>query len=58
MRVALSREQLLRVIDDLSADKLPDLADLIDTLIDGDDEPVGVEERAAYRQIRNEMRRG
>ena len=58
MRVALSREQLHRVIDDLPADKLPALADLIHTLIDEDDEPVGAEEVAEYRRIRDEMRRG
>ena len=58
MHVALSREQLHRVIDDLPADKLPALADLIHTLIDEDDEPVGAEELAEYRRIRDEMRRG
>ena len=46
MHVALSREQLHRVIDDLPADKLPALADLIHTLIDEDDEPVGAEDLA------------
>ena len=56
--MALSREQLHRVIDDLPADKLPALADLINTLIDEDDEPVGAEELAEYRRIRDEMRRG
>ncbi len=58
MHVALSREQLHRVIDDLPADKLPALADLIHTLIDEDDEPVGAEDLAEYRRIRDEMRRG
>lgn len=58
MRVALSREQLHRMIDDLPADKLPGLADLLHTLIDEDDEPVGAEELAEYRRIRDEMRRG
>ena len=56
MHVALSREQLHRVIDDLPADKLPALADLISTLIDEDDEPVGAEELNEYRRIRDEMR--
>ncbi len=41
MHVALSWEQLHRVIDDLPADKLAALADLIHTLIEEDDEPVG-----------------
>lgn len=56
--MALSREQLHRVIDDLPADKLPALADLVHTLIDQDDKPVGAEELAEYRRIRDEMRRG
>ncbi len=56
--MAVSREQLHRVIDDLPADKLPALADLIHRLIDEDDEPVGREELAEYRRIRDEMRRG
>ena len=56
--MALSREQLHRVIDDLPANKLPALADLINTLIDEDDEPVGAEELAEYRRILDEMRRG
>ncbi|MCY0877416.1 MAG: hypothetical protein OWU84_00500 [Firmicutes bacterium] len=58
MQVTLSREQLHRVIDDLPADKLPTLADLISKLIDEDDEPVSAEELAEYRRIRDEMRRG
>ena len=58
MHAALFREQLHRVIDDLPADKLPALADLIHTLIDEDDEPVGAEELAEYRRIRDKMRRG
>ncbi|MCY0900469.1 MAG: hypothetical protein OWU33_16365 [Firmicutes bacterium] len=58
MHVTLSREQLHRVIDDLPADKLPALADLISKLIDEDDEPVSAEELAEYRRIRDEMRRG
>lgn len=41
--MALSWEQLHRVIDDLPADKLAALADLIHTLIEEDDEPVGAE---------------
>ncbi len=49
--MALSREQLHRVVDDLPADKLSALADLINTLIDEDDEPVGAEELAEYRRI-------
>lgn len=56
--VALSREQLHRVIDDLPADKLPVLADLISKLIDEDDEPVSAQEMGEYRRIRDEMRRG
>ena len=38
--MALSREQLHRVIDHLPAEKLPALADLIEKLIDEEDEPV------------------
>lgn len=56
--MALSREQLHRVIDNLPADRLPALADLIHTLIDEDDEPVGAEELAEYRRIRDGMRCG
>jgi len=56
--VALSREQFHRLIDDLPADKLPALEDLISKLIDEDDEPVSAEEMADYRRIRDEMRRG
>ncbi len=56
--MAVSREQLHRVIDDLPADKLPALAELIRRLIDEDDEPVGREELAEYPRIRDEMRRG
>lgn len=58
MGMAVSREQLHRVIDDLPADKLPALADLISQLIDEDDELVSAEEMAEYRRIRDEMRRG
>jgi hypothetical protein len=57
MHVALSREQRHRIIDNVPADKLPALADLINTLVDEDDEPVGAEELAEYRRIRDEMRR-
>ncbi|PSR22727.1 MAG: hypothetical protein C7B45_05890 [Sulfobacillus acidophilus] len=42
--------------DDLPTDKLAALADLIHTLIDEDDEPVGAEE--AGRVPTDEMRRG
>ncbi len=56
--MAVSREQLHRVIDDLPVDKLPALAELIRQLIDEDDEPVGRKELAEYRRIRDEMRRG
>ena len=58
MHVALSGERLHRVMDDLPADKLPALADLIHTLMDEDDEPVHAEMLAEYRCIRDEMRRG
>ena len=47
-----------RVIDNLPADKLPTLADLINALIDEGDELVGAEELAETRRIRDEMRRG
>ncbi len=43
MGKAVSREQLHRVVDDLPADKLPALAELIRRLIEEDDEPVGRE---------------
>lgn len=56
--LGLSRQQLHRVIDDLPADKLPTLADLIFRLIEEDDEPVSAEELAEYRRILDEMRRG
>lgn len=56
--MALSREQLHRVIDGLPADKLPVLAALIAKLIDEDDEPVSAAEMAEYRRIRDDMRRG
>ena len=46
------------LIDDLPAHKLPALAELIRRLIDEDDEPVGSDELAEYRRIRDEMRRG
>jgi hypothetical protein len=45
-------------MDDLPADRSPALADLISTLIDEDDEPVGAEQLAEYRRIREEMRHG
>ena len=56
--MALSREQLHRVIDHLPAEKLPALADLIEKLIDEDDEPVTDAELAEYKRIRQEMRNG
>lgn len=56
--MALSREQLHRVIDHLPTDKLPALADLIDKLIDEDDEPVADSDIAEYRRIREEMLQG
>ncbi len=56
--MALSREQLHRVVDNLPADKLPALAELLHALIEEDDETVGAEELAEYRRVRNEMRRG
>jgi hypothetical protein len=56
--VALSREQLHRVIDHLSPEKLPVLADLIEKLIDEDDEPVTDAEIAEYKRILQEMRNG
>ena len=46
MGMAVSREQLHRVSDDLPTDKLPALAELISRLIDEDDGPVGREELA------------
>ena len=56
--MALSREQLHRVIDHLPEEKLPALADLIDKLIDEDDEPVSDAEIVEYKRIRQEMRKG
>lgn len=56
--MALSREQLHRVIDHLPSDKLPALADLINKLIDDDDELVTDAEIAEYKRIRQEMLRG
>ena len=56
--MALSREQLHRVIDHLPSDKLPALDDLIDKLIDDDDEPVTDAEIAEYKRIRQEILRG
>lgn len=56
--MALSREQLHRVIDHLPSDKLPALADLIDKLIDEDDEPVSDAEITEYKRIRREMING
>lgn len=56
--MALSREQLHRVIDHLPAEKLPAVADLIEKLIDEDDEPVTDAEIAEYKRIRQEMRNG
>ena len=58
MDVALLRDQLHRVIDDLPADKLPALADLICTIIEEDDEPVSAKELAEYQRIRDAMRSG
>ena len=56
--MALSREQLHRVIDHLPVEKLPALADLIDKLIENDDEPVSDAEIAEYKRIRQEMHKG
>ena len=56
--MAVTREPWHRAIDDVHADKLPALAEVIRRLMDEDDEPVGREERAEYRRIRDEMRRG
>lgn len=56
--MALSREQLHRVIDHLPPEKLPALAELIDKLVDEDDEPITDEEIAEYKRIRQEMRNG
>ena len=56
--MALSREQLHRVIDHLPEEKLPALADLIDKLIDEDDERVSDAEIVEYKRIRQEMRKG
>ena len=56
--MALSREQLHRVIDHLPEEKLPALADLIDKLIDEDDELVSDPEIAEYKRIRQAMRAG
>ncbi len=56
--MALSREQLHRVIDHLPENKLPALADLIDKLIEDDDEPVSDTAIAEYKRIREDMRQG
>lgn len=56
--MALSREQLHRVIDHLPENKLPALADLIDKLIDDDDEPVSDTAIVEYKRIRQDMRQG
>ncbi|MCI0184388.1 hypothetical protein [Sulfoacidibacillus ferrooxidans] len=56
--MALSREQLHRVIDLLPENKLPALADLIDKLIDDDDEPVSDTAIVEYKRIRQDMRQG
>ena len=56
--MALSREQLHRVIDHLPAEELPTLADLIEKFIYEDDEPVADAEIAEYKRIRQEMRNG
>jgi len=56
--MALSREQLHRIIDHLPPEKLPALAELIDKLVDEDDEPITDEEIAEYKRIRQEMRNG
>lgn len=56
--MALSREQLHRVIDHLPENKLPALADLIDKLIDDDDESVSDTAIAEYKRIRQNMRQG
>ena len=52
--MALSREQLHRVIDHLSPEKLPALADLIEKLIDEDDEPLVVYKSQWAHVFRNE----
>ncbi|MCY0870935.1 MAG: hypothetical protein OWT27_10195 [Firmicutes bacterium] len=56
--MALSREQLHRVIDHLPENKLPALTDLIDKLIEDDDEPVSDTAIAEYKRIREDMRQG
>ncbi|WDL95902.1 hypothetical protein [Alicyclobacillus sp. ALC3] len=56
--MALSREQLHRVIDHLPENKLPALADLIDKLIDEDEESVSEAAIVEYKRIRQEMRQG
>ncbi|WP_258112193.1 hypothetical protein [Alicyclobacillus sp. SP_1] len=56
--MALSREQLHRVIDHLPENKLPALADLIDKLIEDDDEPLSDTAIAEYKRIREDMRQG
>ncbi|RIV25910.1 hypothetical protein D2Q93_05760 [Alicyclobacillaceae bacterium I2511] len=56
--MALSREQLHRVIDHLPENKLPALADLIDKLIDDDDESVSDAAIVEFKRIRQEMRQG
>ena len=56
--MALSRQQLHRVIDHLPENKLPALADLIDKLIDEDEESVSEAAIVEYKRIRQEMRQG
>ena len=56
--MAMSKEQLHRLIDCLPPEKLPALADVLDKLIEEDDELVTDEEIARYRDIRNKMKHG
>lgn len=58
MGVGVSREQFHRLIDDLPADKLPSVAELIGILVEEDDEPVSAEELSQYLKIRDEMLAG
>lgn len=56
--MAMSREQLHRLIDHLPPEKLPTLEELLDKLINEDDELITDEEIAKYRRIRQQMKNG